>query len=244
MLVVATMVALGPAAALVGPSQDGAAVARFVIMVLNRRGSEAGYCSGVVLGRNAVLTAAHCVPEGAAVKVHFRDPAGAPVLLDIAEILRNPGYRADAVKTRQRSIDLALIRTASPLPGSFEPARLSHASLPPVAGEAYRLAGFGLTREGDARTSGALRVDDVEANQPLSNVLLWARDPSGTGAGACTGDSGGPVFEGTDDAVAAVMVWSAGSGRADCGSLTQAVWLDPQRAWIDAVLRRWSVPVQ
>lgn len=238
------MLALGPAAALVGPSQDGAAVARFVIMVLNRAGSVAGYCSGVVLGRNAVLTAAHCVPEGAAVKVHFRDPAGGPVLLDAAEIVRNPAYRADAVKARRRSIDLALIRTASPLPDRFEPARLAREELPPVAGRPYRLAGFGLTREGDPRTSGTLRLAAVAADRPLSRVLLWARDPSGTGAGACTGDSGGPVFEATDDAVAAVMVWSAGLGRADCGALTQAVWLDPERAWIETILLRWSVPVQ
>ena len=35
------------------------------------------------------------------------------------------------------------------------------------------------------------------------------------------------------------MVWSAGAGTNRCGLLTQAVWLEPQRAWIDGVLARW-----
>ena len=36
------------------------------------------------------------------------------------------------------------------------------------------------------------------------------------------------------------MVWSSGTGASRCGSLTQAVWLGPERTWIDATLARWT----
>ena len=42
------------------------------------------------------------------------------------------------------------------------------------------------------------------------------------------------------DAIVGVIAWSAGSGRAQCGALTQAIWLGPQRGWIDGVLSGWA----
>lgn len=229
-----------PAAAVVGSSVDGAALAPYVVMVLNRAGATAGFCSGIVLTREVVLTAAHCVPSGAALRIHFRDDTGAPVLLPVASVVSNPGYRADAVRSRQRSIDLALIRLRTPLPERFRPATLVGTDIPAGVGTSYRVAGFGVTREGDGASSGHLRIGTLEAREPLSQVLLWAHDPAGRGTGACTGDSGGPVFEAATDAVAALTLWSAGDGTERCGALTQALWLAPQRAWITDVLGRWG----
>ncbi len=93
-------------------------------MVLQRRGSAAGFCSGIVIGRSSVLTAAHCVPQGADVRIHYRDAEGAPVLLPVARVLRHPGYRADAIAKREKSIDLAVITTAEPLPDRFSAASI------------------------------------------------------------------------------------------------------------------------
>lgn len=238
-LVMASLAAAGRGAAVVGPSADGAALAPGAIMILTRSGSAAGYCSGVVAAPGAVLTAAHCVPPGAALKVFFRDAAGGPVLLDVAEVERHPDYRADAIRKRERSIDLALVRLPAPLPERFRPATLGGVRAATAPGTRFRVAGYGLGREGEAATSGTFRVATLAARAPLSGVLLWAEDPEGRGAGACTGDSGGPVFAGDGDAVVAVTVWSAGKEKARCGALTQAVWIEPQRAWIDGVLARW-----
>ena len=236
----AVLVGARPGHAIVGPSRDGAALAPYVVMVLNLRGTLAGFCSGLVVSPTVVLTAAHCVPAGAAVKVHYRADDGAPVLLDTAEIIRNPGYRDNAIRTRERSIDLALIRLPAPLPARFRAAVLA-TDLANRPGTPVRLAGFGLTREGEAKQSGTLRIADVVAREPASGVLLWAKDPHAAGSGACTGDSGGPVFADGADSALAIMVWSAGSGRANCGALTQAVWIAPQRSWIDGVLAGWGV---
>ncbi|WP_131194258.1 S1 family peptidase [Lichenihabitans psoromatis] len=228
-----------PARAIVGLSTEASSIAPHVVMVLSLKGRIAGYCSGLVVAQNAVLTAAHCVPSGAAVKVHFRDTSDAPVLLDTAEIRRHPGYRADAIKTRERSIDLALIRLPAPLPDRFRPAIFGGGPSAAI-GTRYRLAGFGLTREGDATSSGQLRLATVTTRAPLSTLLLWAEDPDHRGLGACTGDSGGPVFAADSDVVVALMVWSAGRGSAQCGDLTQAIWLSPQKGWINAVLAEWT----
>ena len=233
--------AFGQAAAVVGPSVDGASLAPYVVMVLNRSGATAGFCSAIVVNRDAVLTAAHCVPAGAALRVHYRGQDGQPILLPVVATVSHPDYNADAVRRRQRSIDLALVRLGSPLPDRFRPATIAAATPGAPEGTSFRIAGFGVTREGEGASSGHLRIATVEVRKPLSNVLLWARDPSGRGTGACTGDSGAPVFEAKSDAVAALTLWSAGQGTARCGALTQALWLAPQRVWIAGVLRQWGI---
>ena len=189
--VAALFAATAPGRAMVGPSAEDAALASHAIMILSRSGAVAGYCSAVVVARAAVLTAAHCVPPGGALKLFFRDAAGAPVLLDVADVERHPGYRADAIRKRERSIDLALVRLPAPLPGRFEPATLGGSAPPPALGARFRVAGYGLSREDAPATSGTLRVATLAARAPASAVLLWADDPTGRGAGACTGDSGG-----------------------------------------------------
>ncbi|WP_237476921.1 S1 family peptidase [Lichenibacterium dinghuense] len=220
-----------PALAVVGPSRDASsAVADSAVMVLQRQGSAAGFCTGVVVAPRAVLTAAHCVPPGADIRIHYRDAAGAPVLLPVAGVVRHPGYRADAIARRERSVDLAVVSLPEPLPTAFRPAVLGSEAGTAV-GSRFTVAGFGLAREGEPRSSGRLRAADLAARAPLSDVLLWAEDPSHGGAGACTGDSGGPVLD-ASGAVAALTLWSAGDGRRRCGALTQAIWLAPYRAWI------------
>lgn len=234
LLAATTLLAAGPPArAVVGPSREEVGAIRdSLVMVLQRRGSAAGFCTGIVVGPRAVVTAAHCVPAGADLRVHFKDRQGAPVLLPVARVVRHPGYRPEAIARRERSIDLAVLTLDADLPEPFRPATLASTGSARV-GEAVTVAGFGLSREGEAASSGALRAASLAARAPLSDVLLWATDPEKHGAGACTGDSGGPVLDAAG-AVAALTLWSAGIGTRQCGALTQALWLAPYRGWIAA----------
>ncbi len=218
-----------PAGAVVGGAEVSAGGA---VMVLSSNGS---LCTGVVVAPDAVLTAGHCAAPGLEQRVHYRDEAGQPVLAELKARSVHPGYDAGAIAGRRRSIDLALVRTAAPLPGRFAPTTLSAAM--PRAGTSLDLAGYGAAKAGDPRSTGTFRsvaLPVVEPHGP-SRILVWLR-AAGARAGACAGDSGGPIA-GPDGAVVAVSAWIGGA----CGGLTQGVLLGPQRAWIDRTLQGWGL---
>jgi S1-C subfamily serine protease len=227
-----------PALAIVGPATEDASLAQHVVMVLQHQGATAGFCTGIVLAPTVVMTAAHCVPAGAELRIHFPNPGREPALLPVREVARHPGYRADAIRTRERSVDLAVLRLPDSLPDRFSPARLGPTGDARV-GSAFTVAGFGVTHEGEAASSGHLRAATLVARPPLSKVLLWAGDPAGREAGACTGDSGGPVLD-ADGTVVALTLWASGRNGRQCGELTQALWLAPHRRWLDDTIAHWA----
>lgn len=222
----------GGAQAIVGASGGDDALASRTVMVLKRSGSTAGFCSGVVLSPRVVLTAAHCVAGASETRLHYKDGAS-PVLIAIDRIAIHPAYRADAAARRERSIDLAVVRAAQPLPSRFVAATLS-ARGGLAAGERVMLGGWGVARENAPETSGVFRVASLQVRSPLSAILLWSEGAGGATAGACTGDSGGPMFDAAGEVVA-VTAWSAGQGRRGCGGVTQGILVAPQRDWIERV---------
>ena len=227
-LALALLLPARPAGAVVGGAESSPGGA---VMVLASNG---GVCSAVVVARDAVLTAGHCVAGPHALRVHFKGPDGQPILLDVAARAVHPGYDAGAVAGRRRSIDLALLRTAEPLPARFIPASLWTGEA--RAGESLTIAGYGAAKPGDPRSTGTFRSVALPVVEPYgaSRILVWLK--GGRGAGACQGDSGGPVT-GPDGAVLAVTAWIGGA----CGGLTQGVRLGPQRDWIDGTLTGWGL---
>lgn len=226
------------AEALVGPADEGARFAAHTVMVLKRGTSGASYCTGIVIAADVVLTAGHCVASAGDTRVHFRDGEGQPVFRSISAIAIHPLYRANAVKTRERSIDLALLRLSEKLPERFRPVTFDPAQAVSL-GARFRIAGFGVAREGRGETSGVLRSGLLVARAPLSAILLWAEDPQQKGLGACQGDSGGPIFSEPAGALVAVTSWAEGASGRGCGKLTQAALIAPQRGWIEDVLQSW-----
>jgi secreted trypsin-like serine protease len=194
--------------------------------------SATGFCSAVVLAPDVLLTAAHCVAAGEH-RAHWRD-GETPVLAAIRDKAVHPGYEPKAVEARRRSVDLALVRLAEPLPARFVPARLSAEAAP--QGATVRVAGFGVTAPGERRSGGTLRTVDLPVVEPYgpSRILLWARGEGG----ACTGDSGGPMLRG--EAVVAITSWAAGPRGRGCGGLTQGILVAPQRDWIERTLAAWG----
>ncbi len=222
--------------AIVGRSSDAAKWQDQAVMVLSRSGTRAGFCSGVVLAPTIIFTAGHCVVAPGDTRIYVQDHNGRPHFVAVSRVARHPGFRPDAPRTRSRSVDLALVQTADALPQEFAPPVLAEAAAY-SAGAAFEIAGFGVSRENDPKSSGVLRSAIVALRPPLSSLLLWL-DSAQHETGACTGDSGAPVFD-ESGKLAAIIAFAEGSGARKCGALTQAVLIAPHRAWINGVIAEW-----
>jgi Trypsin len=233
-------VAATAAQAVIGGTEDQGPLSRASVMVLSSKG---GVCSGIVVAADVVLTAAHCVTGAPEHRVHYRD-GGAPVLIAPAAKAIHPGYDANSIERRRRSIDLALLRLPEALPPRFETATLSAASA--AHGAHIVIGGYGVSRERDHRSTGTFRTTQLPVVEPYgpSRILVWASGSHAGGNGACDGDSGGPITLAGSTAVLAVATWARGGGKRDCGQYSQGVLLGPQRLWIDGTLAGWGRQAQ
>ncbi|MGB7974187.1 MAG: trypsin-like serine protease [Roseiarcus sp.] len=226
---------LVPARALVGAEPDSRFANR-VAMVLIRGGDKAGFCSALVLSQRVLLTAAHCLRPLRDMAVHYRDAANGAVIIPVDAAVAHPRYRADAIKARVQSIDLALVRTALPLSSRFAGAAIADGG-PPAIGASAIVSGYGAAREGDWSSGGELRSVTLAVREPASAVLIWAADPSGRTAGACNGDSGAPIWSADGSAAIAIVAWAQATHGHGCGGLTQGPLLAPLKGWIEETKR-------
>lgn len=223
--------ATGPARAIVGGAPAGPEVAAHAVMLVSTRGAS---CTGTVLAPDVVLTAAHCVEPAADYAVALIS-GPAPKLIPVTRIALHPGFSADQFRTRRPTPDLALVKLAEPLPASLRPARLAPAGGLPPKGDGFTIAGFGVTADGASKSAGTLRTVALPNIGSTGGIMVRLSRAEG-GAGACTGDSGGPAFR--DGAVAGVIGWATAPGGArGCGGVTGVTLVSLHRDWIDATLR-------
>lgn len=223
------------AAAMVGgAAAPPDAIARSVVLIVGSRGN---FCTGAALAPDLVLTAAHCVLPGADYKIVEYDSARQPQLRDVASVTAHPQFDLKALLAHRATADVALLRLAAPLK-SVEPAILGP-SLAVVPGDAFTVAGLGVAVRHDGKTGGTARAADLVATGRPGNLQIRLHDPATrgekAGLGACTGDSGAPVFRaiGGKLALIGLVSWSTGPGNsAGCGGLTGVTPLSLYRDWI------------
>ena len=119
--------------------------------------------------------------------------------------------------------------------------------LPIAAGNRFTIAGIGVTIRGEGSSGGTVRVAGLVATGQPGTLQIRLVDPVGMGIrdglGACTGDSGGPVFEDRPGGavIVGVISWSTGAnGSAGCGGLTGVTPLTRYRDWILQTARKWG----
>jgi hypothetical protein len=227
-LVLATM----PAQAIVGGSPAASDMARHVVMVVSDRGS---FCSASVIAPDLLLTAGHCVRKGANYRL-LTYAAGKPVLSPLGSIAVHPQFDAGAYDKRHFTIDLALVHLDTPLAG-YEPLPLAAAA--GVEGQAYRIAGFGLTAPNAGKSGGMLREVTLPGVPPLSKIQLRLQESSGV-AGSCQGDSGGPVLR--DGQLVGILASAVGPDRRrGCGGLTGVALIGTALPWIRASAAKMGI---
>jgi hypothetical protein len=223
-------------------------IARHVILIVGSRGNS---CTGVVIGRDLLLTVAHCVLPGADYKWVEFDSSGAPALRDITTITRHPGFDLKALLNHRATADLALLKLAQALPARFAPAPLLMTSTRPVVvGDPFLVAGYGLTVRGDGRTGGKIRTATLTATGQPGSLQIRLVDPAANntrpGLGACTGDSGAPTFSTSSPspAVVGLVSWSTGpNSESGCGGLTGVTPLARYLGWIAETATRMGSPL-
>ncbi|RYE50911.1 MAG: trypsin-like serine protease, partial [Hyphomicrobiales bacterium] len=111
----------------------------------------------------------------------------------------------------------------------------------------FTVAGIGVTIRGDGKSGGIVRAANLTTTGQPGNLQIRLVDPltggKQPGIGACTGDSGGPVFEDQQGraVLVGVMSWSTGPNMtAGCGGLTGVTPLSLYRDWIVQTTRGWG----
>ncbi len=245
MIAAAALLLAAPAHAIVGggtPSTDG--VGRSVVTIVGSRGN---FCTGALIAAKLVLTAAHCVRPGALYKIVEYRAGRQPQLQDVKNIAAHPAFNVQAMTAHRATADVALLQLEVP-PQGKEPAVLGVPQIPILAGSRFTIAGIGVTIPGEGSSGGTVRAAGLVATGEPGTLQIRLVDPVEKGArdglGACTGDSGGPVFEDGRDgpAIVGVISWSTGpNGSAGCGGLTGVTPTTLYRDWILQTARRWGL---
>ena len=218
------------------------ALARHVVLIVGSRGT---FCTGVAIARDLVLTAAHCTLPGADYKLMEFDSSHHPLLRDATQVVHHPQFDLKLLLAHRATADVSLIRLAAPLGPAFAPAPLAAPVQAVAPGDAFTVAGFGVAVRGDGKPSGTLRAATLIATGHPGTLQIRLMDAhtkdERAGLGACTGDSGAPVFAAQDGrlAVAGVVSWSTGPKlAAGCGGLTGVTPLVRYRDWIIETAQR------
>jgi hypothetical protein len=204
-----------------------------------------GFCSGVVIASDTVLTAGHCVCTHSeiggnvcnpAVSVSFRpDPTTGVVTTVNGHATWHPDYDPSWIDSRVNN-DLAVVKLEQPSPAYVPSFRLPVANL--SAGSKVLIAGFGHTGHDCNGPLGALNSDVVNIDDyEDSGKTMTFFDPV-----FCPGDSGGAILDPNGRTVHGIV--SSEVLTLLHGSVDKAIATAPYHDWIASFLPPFITFVQ
>ncbi|HVV42904.1 MAG TPA: trypsin-like serine protease [Nitrobacter sp.] len=231
-----------PASAMVGGGgAPSPAVANAIVTIVGSHGTS---CTGTLIARDIILTAAHCIAPGTTYKMVDYNTRP-PRLLDIRRVAAHPQFNMQSLLAHRATADVALLQLAAPL--STQPAKLGGALMPITASMRLTVVGMGVAVRGDGRSGGVARAASLAVTGRPGTLQIRLVDPitnnARAGLGACTGDSGAPAFLDSSggSTIVGVVSWSTGPNNASgCGGLTGVTPLALYRDWILRTARSWG----
>lgn len=189
------------------------------------KGTAYAFCTGTLISPTVMLTAAHCNPGVAQVKVTFESQVSNAGVMYIGRYVPHANYRG----AQNDPHDIAVIVFEQPIEG-ITPARLPSAGLfdtlkdnGMLNGSRYTAVGFGgQERTFDDKGKPYISYEDrreyaVSAFGALNQAWLRLSQNSAVGnSGTCYGDSGGPNFIGAGAGETKVIAGTTITGDAQC----------------------------
>ena len=223
-------------------SRDPNGARAFVVRIESTQGE---ICSGTLIAPDLVLTAAHCVMHRAGYSVIAVDRGFRSRRVGAAAVSMHPDFVPGTTPEDQPGVDLALIKLAQPMGADFAPLDPRGAGSIGT-GDAVDIAGFGVVAENRRNTARTLRqahlvsIGSLQVANRVTVVTDRRRFAETAGAGACLGDSGGPILSGGPGGyrIVGVVSWSSGAlqqntrRRTACGGFTAVTPVAEHTGWI------------